>query len=499
MKAPLWAEKSRTARKSVMTKRRIAFITELIIFGFFISLYVLIFRGEFYTMDEMARYGLTKTIVLEKDLTITKADGTSFHSPYPLLQSVASVPLYMLGELVVGDTGPMVKEKSGRLYVTLFNPLITALSCVIFFRLCLCLGFRRRSSLILTLIYGLCTIALPYSRMFLSEPLTGLLLMWAALLALSSTREKQMRGVLAAIVLAFGAANNYLLVPVMGVFFLFFLFQKGGIKDVLKIETLKDLRLWGLILFGTMAVAEILWYNNVRFGSYFRSAYQYYELQPNIVYSERTPGFSYPLIAGLYGFLFSPMRSIFLFSPPLLGALIVWPRFIRERRRPAIFILSITLVFLLIYSKWFGWHGGYAWGPRYLVSVTGFMLIPLAYLIEDFSKLKRLGKLTVSALCVAGVYVQLLPTLVHPAESYVRVLDKYGGLYYEHMILFLPQACSVVVQTRLLNTIKGLADTDLYFLKHLASGTHLIVMGILIALFLVTAVLYIRAVIRESE
>ena len=482
-----------------MAKRRIPFITELIIFGFFVSLYVLIFRGEFYTMDEMARYGLTKTIVLEKDLTITKADGTSFYCPYPLLQSVASVPLYMLGELAAGVASPIAKEESGRLYVTLFNPVITALSCVIFFRLCLCLGFRRRSSLLLTLIYGLCTITLPYARMFLSEPLTGFLLMWAALLALSSTREKPMRGVFAAIVLAFGAANNYLVVPVMGIFFLFFLFQEGGIKDVLKTETLKDVRLWTLALFGIVGVAEILWYNNVRFGGYLRSAYQYYELQPTILYSDRTPGFSYPLIAGLYGFLFSPMRSIFLFSPPLLGALLLWPRFVRERRRPAIFILSITLVFLLIYSKWFGWHGGYAWGPRYLVSVTGFMLIPFAYLVEDFSKLKRLGKLAVWALCVAGAYVQVLPTLIHPAESYVRVLDRYGGLYYEHMILFLPQACSVVVQTKLLNTIHGFADTDLFFLKHLGSGTHMIIMGLLAALLIITAILYVKQVIRESD
>ena len=35
-------------------KRRIPFGTEIIIFGFFLSLYLLIFRGEYYSMDEMA-------------------------------------------------------------------------------------------------------------------------------------------------------------------------------------------------------------------------------------------------------------------------------------------------------------------------------------------------------------------------------------------------------------------------------------------------------------
>jgi hypothetical protein len=126
------------------------------------------------------------------------------------------------------------------------------------------------------------------------------------------------------------------------------------------------------------------------------------------------------------------------------------------------------------------------------------MLIPFAYLIEDFSKLKRLGKLAVSALCIVGLYVQLLPTLIHPAESYVQVLDKYGGLFYEHMILFLPQACSIVVQTQLLGTIHGFADTDLYFLKSFGSGIHVIIMGLLAALCLATAIIYIRTIKHES-
>ncbi len=481
-----------------MATRRIPLATELIIFGFFLSLYVLISRGEFYSMDEMARYGLTKTIVLEGDLSITKPDGTSFYIPYPLLQSVAAIPLYLFGEFVAGDTAPEVREESGRLFATFFNSIVTALSCVIFFNLCLSLGFKRRTCLILTIIYGVCTIILPYARMFLSEPLTGLLLLCAALFAVSSTRERQLRGILAGLFLAVTATNNYVALPIMGMCFLYFLFQSGTIREALSMKALKDIRLWGLILFGVAAVAEILWYNHVRFGSYLGSAYQYYKVQPNVVYPGGTAGFSYPLIAGLYGFLLSPMRSIFLFSPPLLGALIMWPRFIRERSRTAIFLLSIALVFLLIYSKWFGWHGGYAWGPRYLVSVTAFMLIPFAYLIEDFPKLKRLGKVTTGALCIAGLYVQLLPTLIHPAESYVSMLRKFGGDEYELMILHLPQACSVVVQTQLLNTIKKLADTDLYFLKHVDTGIHVLMMGLFIALFIAMGFFYLN-MIKQKE
>ena len=481
-----------------MKSSRIPWKIDFIIFGFFLSLYVLIGRGEYYSIDEMARYGLTKTLVLERDLSITKADGTSFYCAYPILQSIIAVPLYVLGEFAVGGD-PVAREEGGRLLVSFLNSILTALSCVVLFRISRHVKHRLRTSLILTLVFGLCTITLPYARMFLSEPLTGLLLLCAAFFAISSSRERPLRGILAGFFLFVAATNNYVALPAMGIVFLYFAFQVKGIRESLRFDTLKDVRLWALILFGMAAVAEGLWYNQARFGSYFKSAYHFYEIQPNIVYPDGMTGFSYPLLAGIYGFLLSPTRSIFLFSPPLIAAFFVWPRFLREHRRTAFLFLSVSAVFLLIYSKWFGWHGGYAWGPRYMVQVTGFLLIPFGYLIEDFQNLARLKKLSVTALCIAGFYVQLLPTILHPVESYVKILEDYGGLYNELMILFLPQACSVVVQTKLLKTITSLADTDLYFLKHLDSGAHLLAMGVFAALLLVTAILYFRAMRRSAD
>ncbi len=482
-----------------MAGRRFPYRNELIIFGLFLALYALIFRGEYYSMDEMARYGLTKTIVLERDLSVTKPDGTSIQVPYPLLQSVAAVPLYVLGELAMGNAGPVVREQGGRLFVSLFNSIVTALSCVVFFRICRRLDIKNRPGLLLTLVFGLCTITLPYSRMFLSEPFTGLLIMCAVLFALASSRDKPLGGILSGLFLALATANNYVALPVMGIFFVYFAFQSGGLREALKAETLRDKRLWALVLFGVAAVAEGLWYNYARFGSYFYSAYQYYDTPPNVVYPEGMGLLSYPLSAGLYGFLLSPMRSVFLYSPPLLGALIMWPRFVRERTSTALFLLSIPLLYLLVYSKWFGWHGGYAWGPRYMVSVTGLLLIPFAYLIADFQRLRPVGKVSVVATCVGGLYVQLLPTILHPVASYVKVLEDYGGLDNELLILHLPQACSVVVQTKLLKTISGLSDTDLYFLKHLDSGKHLLAIGLIASILLATAILYIKATINEAD
>ena len=482
-----------------MTGKRFRCGNELIIFGFFLALYILIFRGDYLSMDEMGRYGLTKTLVLEHDLSITKPDGTSFSIPWPFLQSVAAIPLFMLGWLLSGSSDPVEKEVVARFMVAFFCPIVSALACVVFYLLSRQFVDRTRPALLMTLVFGLCTIALPYSRTFFSEPFTGLLLMSGILLAISSTREKPARGVLSGLFLALAVANNYVALPVFGLVFIFFACQDDGLKGAFKTDTLRDARLWGLIFFGVAALGQGLWYNYVRFGDCFVSPYDFFTWPANAIYPEGVPMLSYPILAGVYGFLFSPTRSVFLYSPPLIGALILWPRFMREHGRKAMLLLAISVFYLLVYSKSMGWFGGYNWGPRYLVPVTGFFLLPFFYLITDLQRLRPLWKWSLAAMCVGGFYVQLLPTILNPFRSHVKVLADYGGLPNELFIIHLPQACSVVVQTQLLKTISGPADTDLYFLKHLGSGTNLISMLVLLALLGIMTVLYVNSIRRETD
>jgi hypothetical protein len=481
-----------------MTGKRFQRGDQLIIFGFFLALYILIFRGDYLSMDEMARFGLTKTIVHEHDLSITNPDGASFYIPWPLLQSVAAVPLFVLGEFLSGSEDLAERVALGQLFVTLFCPIVSALACVVFYRLSRQFVDSARPALLLTLVFGLCTSVLPYSRMFFSEPLTGLLLTSAALLAITSSREKPARGIFAGLCLALAVANNYVSLPIFGLLFIFFACQEDGLKGAFRIAALKDARLWGLLLFGAAALGQGLWYNYVRFGDCFASPYDSLVFPANAVYPENAPLFSYPILAGIYGFLLSPMRSVFLYSPPLIGALILWPRFIKEHGRKAALLLAIPVYYLLVYSKTMGWFGGYNWGPRYLVPVTGIFLLPFIYLIVDFPKLRPLWKWSIATMLVGGFYVQLLPTILNPFRSYVKVLADYGGLPNELLILHLPQACSVVVQTRLLNTISGLADTDLYFLQRLDSGIHLTAALFLVALLAVTGFMLVRILRREN-
>lgn len=78
------------------------------------------------------------------------------------------------------------------------------------------------------------------------------------------------------------------------------------------------------------------------------------------------PGFSYPFLFGLLSQLFSFGKGLLFFAPGLL--LVAHAR--RARPQLASF-LDLSIAFLagmvLVYSRWWAWYGGWAWGPRYLL------------------------------------------------------------------------------------------------------------------------------------
>ncbi len=467
----------------------------VVVFGFFLGMNLLSFRGDYYSIDEMARYGVTKSIVMEGTLLVTRPNGQIFYSKYPILQSLAAIPFFVAGEYTAGGSTLAAKEAGGRLFVTLFNPVIGALGCFVFFRLASRFNFSIRTSLILALIFGLCTVAFPYARLFLSEPLTGLLLMVAAWLALMSSRVEPLPGILGGGALALAACNNTVAFLAFPIFFVFFLIDGVKEKERLGVRHFGDVRLAGLVFFSLLALGEYAWYNHVAGESYFSSKY-FQEVGPKSeLYPNGLSGFSYPLLAGVYGLLFSPARSIFLYSPPLVVALLCWPKFLKEHKKRATLILSVSVVFLLVYSKWYCWHGGYCWGPRFLVPVTGFLLLPMGLLIQDFRNRKPAVRFGVYGLCIAGFLFQLLPILLNPAYAYGKLIDTYG-LQNEYMLQYLPQTCPLIEQARLLKTISSPASTDLYFLKHLDSPVTWVALTLIFALVFSSGLFYLKALRR---
>ena len=67
---------------------------------------------------------------------------------------------------------------------------------------------------------------------------------------------------------------------------------------------------------------------------------------------------------------------VFLFA--VAGLVVMW----RERhdlRAEWWVITSVSVGYLLINAGFYGWHGGWAHGPRYLVPMFPFLLLPMVF------------------------------------------------------------------------------------------------------------------------
>ncbi len=89
---------------------------------------------------------------------------------------------------------------------------------------------------------------------------------------------------------------------------------------------------------------------------------------------------------GILGQLISPGRGLLLYSPVLLLTFFGLKAFWQRHRLEFPALLAVIVIHLLLYGKWFMWHGGFAWGPRFMVATLPFWVILMA------PKLKAEGK-----------------------------------------------------------------------------------------------------------
>lgn len=93
-------------------------------------------------------------------------------------------------------------------------------------------------------------------------------------------------------------------------------------------------------------------------------------------------GVSLPSLETIAALLFSPARGLFFIMPIFLMALPGFFQLIRKGgkfRDAAVACAAIPLAALFVHAGYFGWHGGWTFGPRYLASSLPFLMIPTAF------------------------------------------------------------------------------------------------------------------------
>lgn len=319
-----------------------------------------------------------------------------------LIEHLAQNPA-MANTLRKNGTG-LLEEKvyfAMALYAVTFF-VMSVPSAVLAYLLFQFLGYFVRGSgarALLVILYGLGTVAFPYSQTFNGRQLSAVMTVASFYLLFRIKRQELSERYLWLV----GAFMGWVVITdYPSVFILAALF-------IYSITFLRDpRRILPLILAGVPAVALMAFYNYSIFETPLPVGYKYSALYQDL-HSQGLISLTYPKWEALYGLTFSPFRGLFFYSPALL---LVIPGFIywyrnRSFRSEWWVCLWSVLTSLLIYSSSAMWWGGFAVGPAYLTAMMPYMVLPIAFFVKRHHGAwwawALLIGLTVSSVLVIGV------------------------------------------------------------------------------------------------
>lgn len=438
-------------------RRRLALAAGL----FLLTVYLLVYRGGFHSIDEVSIFAVSESLVkfgrLNTDQiawtqwTTSQAEAQGFfgvdghvYSKKGLALSLAQAPLYWLG-LILPGLGMLQT-------VSLLNGAVTAATALIILMFGWRLGYSTGTALFIALIYGLATIAFVYAKYLFSEPLAGLLLLLAAYMLYTYRQEGGGRHLaiagLAAGFAVLTRANNLFLLPLFGLYLLWIIIKGGNLsghhlQDKISPFAIRYAARPFLIFIGAAAIPGLilLAYNAVRSGNPFQTGYDLTLFSPNV-------------LLGLYKLLFSPLRGLFIYSPILLLSLPGWWLFRKTHPAEAWLFAGLVGVTVALFSAWSSGEG-LSWGSRFLVPVIPFLVIVLAPLIDialptlnsplpaprsllpaphpplSAPRSTHLAlRFTLYALLLLSLTIQLLGVIINPWVFLAQIQTEFGGEFF---------------------------------------------------------------------
>jgi hypothetical protein len=127
-------------------------------------------------------------------------------------------------------------------------------------------------------------------------------------------------------------------------------------------------------------------YQFYRFGSFTNTYVSLFAKEQRLLDPTLPPNFpwSTPFYEGVLGPLFKPEKSIFLFDPLLMLAILLlamlWKRLSPEVRAYGVASLLLLLGYICFYARYTYWAGDFAWGDRYVstsVEFVALLAVPL--------------------------------------------------------------------------------------------------------------------------
>lgn len=338
------------------------------------------------------------------------------YSKYPLGQSIVEVPAAAVRAVLPNN-----------MFSHVVRNVVPALECALIVAVLYWLVrmpgpggalLSRRSAAALVMLSGVATYLWPAASTHFADTSAACVLFVAIAMVAAFHRMRAgawtlgVAGVAAAF--AFQCKNTYALAwPGLVAFSAWAVWQR--VRGGERLGSRRIARIAAIMLIPLLAsVALQLWYNHYRFDSIWLSGYHEGR--------DAKKGFDTPLHVGLYGLFFSSGRSIFLYSPPCVMALIGCWKFFRMRSFEALLVGAIAVPLTISYAMWWSWNGGWEWGTRmifYLVPILMWLSTP-AWQWLDRPRNRpfywRAGFTTL--LVVVGIAVQIIGLLIRPTAAW---------------------------------------------------------------------------------
>ncbi|MFZ0798309.1 MAG: hypothetical protein WCA13_16390 [Terriglobales bacterium] len=389
--------------------------------------YLFTSTGRVRTPDEYNTLYTTESLVLRGSTAVPQAvqlhnfygrydlDGQP-RAAYPPGQALLCAPWYAFGQYVLPRL-PGVPASDTDLVVAfsscLSSATFSALTVMFFFLLLVGIGIPAHASLFAAAMVGLGTPIFAYSAWLFSEPISSAVFVGVALLLFGRGNKNDAiplrTASIAGLILGLTTIvrpTNVLAIPVFAVAVL----VRDG-KPALRAAFL-------LCAASAIGVAALLSYNALLFGGPFRFGY------PAAAEGAKPLNtFDTPLLKGLYGFLLSPGKSVFVFAPPVILALAGLRRLWKLERGAAVVAVLLPLTYLFFFARYTQWEGGYCVGPRYMVPSIMLLCLALGPMLADgTARIKNIAR----TLLGLGAFVQCVSIATSFMEDQVP-----RGCYYD--------------------------------------------------------------------
>lgn len=359
-------------------------------------------------------------------------DGETYSSRPGLGMPFILVIPYALGHLISMFLKNIPHDFITMFFVSFTNPILSALNCLLFFIIAQRLFFSTRTGVALSCIYGLATMAPVYARTGFSEPAVILFLLLAIYFILRYAQSGRFLfmivSALALSYMAYIKPNTLIFFPCFIVYLCWVLMDTAVAMN----KKIKTIALFGIFL--VIPLVLLFTYNWYIYGSFSKfGGQEAFGAGKRIAES---PHF----LKGIYYYLLSTGKGLFIFNVPLLVSLAGIRSVPRKRRKEAILFMLIFIVNLLFFVKSFHRGSLFSWGPRYLMPCVAVSIFFVGYFLEKHKNFS--AKLFVVSTSIAGFLVMLPCMFLNQSKFYFFVVEQLH--LSEYMINFIPDLSPIL-------------------------------------------------------